>query len=89
MAPSESVLTGFDCTYNNLLGSDPSYTHVGNLHRGGGPVERGAGGGGISDHRKICVCYHEIRCASFFSEENYIANILHFYSVHRKKTYLL
>ena len=64
-------------------------------------VERGGGGGGgggggwarqtddISDHRKICVCYHEIRCASFFSEENYIANILHFYSVHRKKTYLL
>ena len=39
-------------------------------------VEGGGGGGGarqtddISDHRKICVCYNEIRCASFFSEEN-------------------
>ena len=39
----------------------------------------GEGGGGrfgamqtddISDHRKMCACYHEIRCASFFNEEN-------------------
>ena len=43
MAHSESVLTGFDCTYNKLLGSDPSYTHVGNLHRGGGAGGRGDG----------------------------------------------
>ena len=88
MAPLESVLTGFDCISNNffeVIPITPISRKPPSWGWGGGAVGRG-GQMTFQTTVKYVFAIMKLDVPRFLVKKT---NILHFYSVHRKKTYLL